>query len=488
MNNNSSEILIVEDEKGLRTGIKKLLEGEGFVVDAAENGTDGIAFGKAKEYDVAILDLKMPDIDGLQVLKEIKRVHPNTICLIATGYASYENAVDSIKFGAFSYIPKPFTSEELLEKVNEGLQRRKLLIEAEKWKKERETSLLEIAFEKSRLNAIIHSMTEGVLVVNKNGQAVLYNPGALKLLQLNKIEIEDYIIEKLHPGLSELINLILLKHTEQKTYSKEIIINERLVIEATASPVPHPDGTLAGVVIVIKNITDTKKLETLKSQFVSMVSHELRAPMSAVYGFLQLLSDESVKLSEEQKVNYISRSKIRLDGLLKLVNDLLDISRIEMKTAHRELKDYDLIKSVKYVIETFQNEIAKKKIQINLNFKEDLPLLKCDEDEMNRIFTNLIGNAVKYNKESGSLDITICKEENYIVVEVKDTGIGLKPAEKEKLFQEFFRAKNEYTKNISGTGLGLSIVKKIVDSYSGKVEVESEYGSGTSFKIYFPLK
>jgi two-component system, OmpR family, phosphate regulon sensor histidine kinase PhoR len=116
---------------------------------------------------------------------------------------------------------------------------------------------------------------------------------------------------------------------------------------------------LAGVVVVLRDITEMKKIETVKSQFVSMVSHELKAPVSAVYGFLQLLSDPSIQLSDEQKSNFISRSKIRLDNLLKLVNDLLDISRMEMKSVQRELKDFDLSNSVKYVLDTLQNEIKK---------------------------------------------------------------------------------------------------------------------------------
>jgi signal transduction histidine kinase len=117
-----------------------------------------------------------------------------------------------------------------------------------------------------------------------------------------------------------------------------------------------------------------------------------------------------------------------------------------------------------------------------------LPCLHADQDEISRLFTNLISNAIKYNKTNGSIDIIISSSGNYIILEVKDTGIGLKPAEKTKLFQEFFRAKNEKTKDISGTGLGLSIVKRIVDSYSGKLAVESEFNIGTSFKIFLPLR
>ena len=485
--NTNSRILIIDDENGLRNGVKKLLEEEGFNVDSAALGNEGIKLGRSNEYDVAIIDLKMPDVDGLQVLKEIKKVHPNTVCFISTAYASYENAIDSIKFGAYGYIPKPFTSQELLEKLEEGLVKRKLLVDSEKWKKEREEKLLEVAFEKTRLNTIINSMQEGVLVVNKTGQVVLFNPCTLKLLKIDKIKIEDFAADIIPGDLTELI-VNVFRSSGSKTYSKVLNINDELIVEAMASPVPHPNGSLAGVVVVLKDMTELKKIENIKSQFVSMVSHELKAPVAAVYGFLQLLSDNSINLTEEQRINFISRSKIRLDGLLKLVNDLLDISRMEMKVVQRELKDFDLSASIKYVLETLQNEMNQQQIQLGLNFQNNLPLFKCDEDEMNRVFTNLLSNAIKYNKVTGTILISISSTTNHIIVEVKDTGIGLNSNDKAKLFQEFFRAKNENTKNISGTGLGLSIVKRIVDSYSGKIEVESEYGKGTSFKIYFPLR
>ncbi len=489
--NNKPKVLIVDDEKGLRLGTKRLLESEGYAVVAAENGTEGIEAGTKTEFDLAIIDLKMPDIEGTQVLKKIREVHPNTVCYIATAYASYETAIESTKLGAYSYIPKPFTPEELLQQLKDGYNRRLVLVESEKWKREREERLLEVAFEKTRLNTIINSITDGLIVVNKNGEAVLYNPSALNYLNLPSIAIEEKIIDKLPSEIAGLINKFLDSgRYENKSYSSQIELkpNRELFVEATSSPVPHPDGSLAGVVVVMKNITEMKKLEFLKSQFVSMVSHELKAPVAAVYGYLKLLVDDSIKLSQEQEKNFIKRSQIRLDNLLKMVNDLLDISRMEMKTAKREIISVNIVETIKSVIELFQFEAEKREVNVCFNFDENLPLLKADQDEITRLFTNLISNAIKYNKVKGLIEINIHYNKPYIITEIRDNGIGLKPEEKNRLFQEFFRAKNENTREISGTGLGLSIVKRIVDSYAGKIEVESEFNAGTMFRVFLPLK
>ncbi|MCL6493744.1 MAG: response regulator, partial [Ignavibacterium sp.] len=387
MQNTKPKVLVVDDEKGLRIGVQRLLEMEGYEVDVAENGTEGIKLGTSKDYDLALIDLKMPDIEGIEVLKNIKQKFPNTVCFIATAYASYDTAIEATKLGAQSYIPKPFTPEELISELKNGYQKRQLLLEEEKWKREREERLLEVAFEKTRLNTIINSITDGVLVVNKEGLAVLFNPAVFRFLELDEVRVEEYILDKLRPEFLELINKFLLSDSKEKrsyTIQIELKPNREFFIEATASPVFHPGDNLAGVVIVFKDITELKRIELIKSQFVSMVSHELKAPIAAVYGFLKLINDENIKLTEEQKKDYINRSMIRLDGLLKMVNDLLDISRMELKTVKREIKKVCITEIIKSVLELFQIDIQKKSIQVKFDYQSNGFCINADFDEITR--------------------------------------------------------------------------------------------------------
>jgi len=483
-------VLIIDDEKGLRLGTKRLLESEGYTAETAENGTDGIALAAQKEYDLAIIDLKMPDMDGIEVLKAVKKIHPNTICFIATAYASYETAIESTKLGAYSYIPKPFTPEELLQQLQKGYERRLLILEAERLKKEREERLLEVAYEKSRLKTVINSITEGVLVVNRTGELVLFNSSAVKYLDLHEIFIGDVILDILPTQIAEQIGKFI--HSEEynpNSYSTQIELkpDKELIIEATCSPVPHADGSLAGIVTVIRNITELKKVENIKSQFVSMVAHELKTPVAAVLGFIKLILDESVSVTEEQEKDFLQRSYVRLQGLVAMVNDLLDISRMELRKVDREIKELEIDKILKSTLDFLEFELKKKDLTYDLTTSTQTTKIKADQNEITRLFTNILSNAIKYNKEKGKILISISASENYLITKITDTGIGLKPEEKNRLFQEFFRAKNEKTRGISGTGLGLSIVKRIVDSYAGKVEVESEYGVGTTFRIYLPF-
>lgn len=483
-------ILIVDDEKGLRIATQLLLEDEGYAVLTADCGEKGIEIGTSKEFDIAIIDLKMPDVDGIEVLTKIKSTFRNTICFIATAYASYDTAIEATQRGAFGYIPKPFTPEELIYNIEQGLKQRDLLLEADRLKKEKEERLLEIANEKSRLSTIIKTINDGVLVINLNGQLSYFNYAALRYLNISDFKIGNKIIDKLP---EQIINLYKKIISADKFFIKtfttqiDILPNNELCVEAALTPIANPDGSLAGVVIILSNITQFKKIELIKSQFVSMVAHELKTPLSAVQGFLNIILDDSININEEKKKEYLERSLVRLKSLSDLVNDLLDISRMEIKSKQREIEDVKINDVIDATINFLELDLKKKKITIDKNIQENLPAIKADINEITRMFTNLISNAIKYNKDEGGIYITAHKENNFIIIKIRDTGIGMKPDEKEKLFNEFYRAKNEKTRNISGTGLGLSIVKKIIESYFGKIEVDSIYGYGTTFTIKLPI-
>jgi PAS domain S-box-containing protein len=489
IDNIKPKVIIIDDEDALRLGVKKLLEMEGYDVSTAANGTEGIALGIKEDFDLAIIDLKMPDIDGITVLKSIRESRPNTVCFIATAYASYDSAVQATKIGSHGYILKPFSAEELLNHLRLGYEKRKLILETERLRVDRENKMLELSFERSRLNTIINSIDDGVLVVNRDEQAVYFNASALKYLNLHEIFLGESIADILPPKIREVIEIHFDKlDTDSKSYSEqiELLPDEKLFVQATTTRISNHDGSLAGVVLVLKNISEFKRVEFIKSQFVSMVAHELKAPIAATIGFINLLLQSEIEISAEQKTDFLTRSNVRLSSLLSLVNDLLDISRIEMQTVVREIKEISLKDIVYDVIQLFNIEINKKHITVIFNCEENLPPINADLNEITRLVTNLISNSVKYNKANGQIRIDLKLKSPYILLAIEDSGIGMKPNEKKKLFLDFFRAKNEFTKNIHGTGLGLAIVKRIVDSYNGTIEVITEYGVGTTFNIQFP--
>lgn len=490
MNNQLKNILIVDDEKGLREGTARLLSAEGYSVSQAQNGTEGIKLGTANEFDLALIDLKMPDIDGLEVLSKIKKEKPATVCFINTAFASIDTAIEATRAGAFGYLSKPFTPEELLYNIEKGLRQRNILLESERLKKEREESLLELSYEKSRLSTIIKAIKDGILVVNKENKVVYFNNSVIKYLNIKELKLGDDSFDFLPPKLVNMIKTYYVSESfRDKTHSVQIEIkpDHELIIEAIVNAVRDDENKFMGIVLVMRDITEMKKIETIKSQFVSMVAHELKTPIAAVQGFLNLLSDPTINVSKENSIDYINRSQTRLKSLLDLVNDLLDISRMEINTKQRELESFNIVDSIESTLEFLEFEIKKKEIKVIYEAAENLPSIYADKNEIQRLCTNLISNAIKYNLQGGKILITLSLDGNYVQMSIADTGIGIKDDDKNKLFQEFFRVRSKETRGISGTGLGLAIVKRIIDCYHGKISVKSEYSKGSEFIVKLPI-
>jgi len=241
--------------------------------------------------------------------------------------------------------------------------------------------------------------------------------------------------------------------------------------------------------LFLKRMTQKMNLEgrQAKFQFLSILSHELKAPINAIEGYLQMMQEKKSGEYISGYMEMIDRALLRLQGMRNLILDMLDLTRIETGKKSRLVEPVLIGEIAQQVIEAFQPLSIQKGIEIYLSCAKKVEVLS-DKKEMEIVFNNLISNAIKYNKEGGRVDIYVGVEKNQAVVKVSDTGIGMKPEDVEKLFEDFVRIKSEETRHISGSGLGLSIVKKILDFYEANIQVDSILGEGSSFIIYFPLK
>ncbi len=220
----------------------------------------------------------------------------------------------------------------------------------------------------------------------------------------------------------------------------------------------------------------------VRFQFISVLAHELKAPLAAVEGFLVLLSEPGMVDDQQKRQLLMDRSLVRLRGMRKLIYDLLDLTRIESGTKKRELVDNDLVEIAHTAMETAAPEAGTKAIEIRLECPPSV-VLASDRSELEIMFNNLVSNAVKYNRDGGTVALRIQDQGDCVVVEVQDTGIGMTAEEAERLFGDFVRIKNAKTANILGSGLGLSIVKKLADLYGGSVSVQSQPDVGSTFRV-----
>jgi signal transduction histidine kinase len=364
------KILVVDDEPGMRLAVCRALEkfsvrlseidGEvGFEVDQAVSGEEALEKMKTAFPDILLLDHKLPGLSGLDVLQALASTDHDLLTIMITAYASLETAVLATKRGAYDFLAKPFTPDEL--------------------------------------------------------KAAVYKAA---------------------------------KH---------------LILQRQA-----------------------KKLAQEKRQFrfqtISIVAHELKAPIAAIDGYLSIIKDRSAGEDQEVYDHMVDRCQIRLQAMRKLIKDLLDLTRIESGQIKRQLADLDVKEVAQSVIESLLPVAAERHITLELKADHPVPL-RADQEEIEIILNNLLSNGIKYNREHGLVEVGIEARDDNVIFTVGDTGIGMTEEEASRLFNEFVRIKNKNTQNVLGSGLGLSIVKKIAHLYEGDVSVKSQPNVGSTFTV-----
>ena len=362
------KVMIVDDEPGMRMAVERALEGRRLAfpefeaaleleVIGAESGEQALSIIAQDQVDLLLLDHKLPGLSGLEVLHRLAEKPSDLITIMITAYASLETAISATKRGAYDFLAKPFTPEELKAAVNKAAKHLLLQREARR-----------LAEEKRRV----------------------------------------------------------------------------------------------------------------RFEFVSVLAHELKAPLAAVEQYLGLLEDPELAPDSRQKM--IERSRARIQAMRKLILDLLDLTRLESGQKKRELAEHNLVEIAAAVIETQTPTADERGISIQLQAPERI-IIPADRWELETILMNLVSNAVKYNLDQGRVEVRLEDRPGSASIRVADTGIGIAEEDQQRLFKEFARVVSGQTEKIAGSGLGLSIVKKIAALYDGKIKLESRPGRGSVFEV-----
>ena len=368
----TSKILVVDDEQSVATTIKAILQLDGSEVTAVTSGKEAVDLLKEREFDVVLTDLRLDDLDGIEILRETQKLWPDTVSIMLTGYASLESAVTALRSGAYDYLIKPSDVDELRATVGRALERRRL--------------------------------------------------------------------------------------------------RQRLV--------------------------ELEQLDRLKTQFLSMASHELRTPLTAVSGFMQIARRRMGRLGtatdvpqpwreEAQKADEtLDMANRQAKKLARLIDELLDVSRLQQGRVEMRLAEIDLGEVVREVGERMK--ILSKGHEIETKVEGTAPIV-ADRDRIEQVFENLVGNAIKYSPESGPIEMTLRVNGASAVVSVRDHGIGVAPAEVEKIFGLFYRSPDPRADHVGGLGLGLYISREIVSRHHGRLWAERNPDAGTTFHVTLPL-
>jgi signal transduction histidine kinase len=291
------------------------------------------------------------------------------------------------------------------------------------------------------------------------------------------------------PELTETIENSL--KTTDKAYpsvSQELSLGEsgKICLRAHTSPVQNDVGEIMGTVTILQDISSLKELEQMKSDFIAMVAHELRAPIAVVEQQLSVILNRMAGELTGPQEELVSRAKERTRGVLNLIKDLLDLSKIEAGKMVQYKEPLVLQEVIQRVVELLKPEAEGKRIDLQFQPLPQALWVSADRNSMEEVFTNLLSNAIKYTPEGGKVRVTLSEACGFVKAKVSDTGIGIKGEDLQRIFDKFYRVKSAETRRIIGTGLGLYIVKSIVDAHLGTISVESEVGKGTTFTLLFP--
>lgn len=353
--------------------------------------------------------------------------------------------------------------------------------------------------EKERVDNVIHNLAEGVMVVDKTGKVLLMNPAAEKLLGVKQADkVGKPVTENLKED--QLVSLASgnLKDADENTKKVEVIsLNDdtKRVLQASTAVIENENGQTVGMVSVLSDVTRQKQLEELKDKFVANVSHELRTPLVAIEKSLALILEKELGDVTPDQQRFLEIARRNIGRLSRLINDLLDVSKLEagkMNLKHELISVKDAVQGVVGTLQTWAND---KKVDLKMELSDEKMTLECDPDRLTQVLTNLAGNAMKFTPEGGT--ITIDAKDGItepgiqgacVEIGIRDTGIGIAPEDQAKIFQKFVQVSLDQPKGVSSTGLGLTIVKEIVELHGGRVWVESEPGKGSRFAFRIPQK
>lgn len=335
----------------------------------------------------------------------------------------------------------------------------------------------ELSEQKDSLNVIVSSIKEGLIVINGEEKIVIMNDSFREIFKSGEIKGKNYWEVVREPGFEEIIDSV---KKNKKDLTREIRIHERDFICSAAFLEKYNE-----IVVTLHEITETKKTERIKKDFISNVSHELRTPLTAIKGFIETLL-ETAKGENKRYLEIIER---QTDRLINIVKDLLKLSELEdieegkIKVSYSKV---DLKNLVSNVFGFYQKQIAAKGLKSIADIDKKVPKIKADAFKLEQLFINLIENAIKYT-EKGEIRVNAKKENKTVVVEVSDTGIGIPGKHLPRIFERFYVVDKSRSRESGGTGLGLSIVKHIVQLHNGEISIESKLGKGTKFIIVLPI-
>ena len=474
----STRILLVDDDAALLDALPEALRlrMNGIQIDTSETATDALERIRETDYDVIVSDIKMPGMDGLALLHEIRELRPATPTLMITGHGERDLAVQALRGGAYDFVQKPIDRDYFVASLERAITLRSL---------DREVEQQRLALE--RHARVLEHVDDGVFLVDDAGLVQHWNPAAQAITGISPDLVVGRPAVEALPGWEAVAPLIPIAtapapgSAEAKVVPLELDGRE---LWLSISGVTFSDG----IVYAFRSLTEERALEELKGEFIATVSHELRTPLAAIYGSAQTLLREDVELGETDKKRLLDVIAQESERLTRIADDILYAGNLDSGQFALAEQQIDLRALAQGVAGEMRALFAAREdISIELTVPDALEPVAGDADKLRQVLINLIDNAVKYSPGGGRIELAIEPREGGVRISVSDEGIGIAPLEQRRIFGKFYRVDPGLTRGVGGTGLGLYICRELVRRMEGRLSVSSVEGKGSTFSVDLPV-
>ena len=500
-------ILIVDDESDIALILRLHLEDAGYVTMRARDGIEAMELLAAESYSLMLLDIRMPRMDGMEVLRQASERYPALPIIMMTAHGSEPVAVEAMKRGAADYVTKPFNTEELLRSVQQVLK----LARAEQ-----DNLLLQqkVEEERQKTEAILQGMADLLMAVDLEGRVLTLNRRAMELLGVSREEAMGKPLRDLIRAdipVEQLPCQVVLRSGEPCLDVAFVLhtVQGDIPMLSSATVLRGTNGKLVGSVAIARDISALKALEQEKEDFVSMLSHDLKSPITAVVGSIDLVREGRLGPVNAEQKEYLESAIESCDEMVEMIDNLLDVHKLEAGKLVLSFRIEDPQALITKGVSRFRSLARKAQLSLTTSFPPELPDVMVDRSKFLRLLGNMISNALKFTNEGGRIEVSaevvdldqvrgripaalyapdrLPGDGGYLMMTVRDTGVGISEGSRTIIFDRFVQAQHRRRTRTGGSGLGLAFCRKMLDAHHGFIWVESELNKGSRFITLFPL-
>ena len=471
-----ARVLIVDDDLALLEALPETLRlrMDGIAIDTASSAADALARIEATEYDAIVTDIKMPGMDGLALLSEIKSRSPKTPTLLITGHGEHDLAVQALRGGAYDFVAKPIDRDYFVASLERAIDMRRL---------DRQVEEQKLALE--RHARVLDHVGDGVFLVDEHGLVRLWNQAAEGMTGLRADDVVGRAASEVIPGWETITTIVPVERAAPAGASR----SETLPVELDGRELWLSFSAVQfseGVVYSFRDLTAERIVDALKDEFVATMSHEVRTPLAAIYGASMTLARKDLELEPDRRQSLLDVISNESERLARIVNEILlanhiDSGRLRLRT--EAVHPLEVARAVADSARTY----APEGVRVEISAPQDLPTLPADPDRLSQVLANLVENAIKYSPDGGTVELCIEALADRVRFAVRDEGLGIPAGEHERIFTKFYRLDPNLTRGVGGTGLGLYICRELVRRMDGRIWVVSRPGGGSTFFLDLPV-